>query len=378
MTSMTTKRFTSVDILRGLAITIMILGNLSPDGSVTYPQLLHKEWEGINLIDLAFPSFVFIMGLSMVFSRSFLRDGWFKKVLKRSTILFILGLILNHLAIVLPVLFNSDYTLSQCYTELVANFRPLGVLQRLALVYLIGSIIYRMIPYPLLLGITAFVFLGFSTLAYHFYNWITPYGMENNISIYIDQLTLGTAHTYCHGPFDPEGLFGTINALATLLLGIVTGNKLKPGPSFSFINASPSKKLFRWGITLLIIGGLWSYLEIISKPLWTAPYVMIVAGINIILLSFLEKSGNFTKMLLHPLKAMGQNPLFIYLLTEIGVIVMYSIPHKGEPIYLWLYHTYFFNAANPFVTTFLYTLFWLGICIIIAAVMQAKNWIIKL
>ncbi len=377
---MNTTRYVSLDILRGLAIAIMIMGNLSPDTNYTMPQLLHKDWEGLTLLDMAFPSFVFTMGVSMVFSKGLSGTGWFGKMLRRSIILFLLGLLLNHLPGLLNVLAHTDYSLSQYLADVTASYRPLGVLQRLALVYFISTIIYKIMPHQLLLWPLAFSLMIFSTVAYHLYNGADPYNELANISIYIDQLTLGTAHTYLNQPFDPEGLWGTINATATALIGIIVGLTLKNNPVSIFAKNKIHKKLFTTGLFLLITGYLWSYVEIVSKPLWTAPYVLTVTGIDVMVLAFVEarSDSSFFQALLHPFKAIGQNPLFIYLLTEIGVALMYTIFSHGEPLYTWLYHHYVFVAANAFATTLLYTVLWLVLCLIVAEFMYTKNIIIKL
>ena len=73
---MNNKRIISIDIFRGLTIFIMILGNLSPDSRYTYPTLLHSGWIGVNIIDIAFPAFIFIMGVSTVFAHSLKHTDW--------------------------------------------------------------------------------------------------------------------------------------------------------------------------------------------------------------------------------------------------------------------------------------------------------------
>lgn len=377
---MNSVRYTSIDILRGLAITIMILGNLSPDSAFTYPQLLHRDWEGINLIDLAFPGFVFVMGVSLVFSHSVSGMSWFRKILRRSVLLFGLGLLLNHLQLLIMPLTTPDYTMAQLYFDLTANFRPMGVLQRLALVYLVGAFLYKIMPFRPLLWVSALGMMLCSTVGYHLYNSVEPYNQLNNLSSHIDQLLLGTSHIYLHGAFDPEGLWGTINASASIIMGLIVGISLKETPKSIFFASSPTRKLVATGLCMLALGWLWSNVEILGKPLWTAPYVLVTAGINTLVLAYLESRSEkrFIQGLLQPVRAIGRNPLFIYLFSQIMFILLVSFSYKGEPIYLWLYHTYLFNAASPFVSTFVYTLLWLLVCVILAEIMLRKNILIKL
>lgn len=375
---MNSTRIFSIDILRGLTIFIMLLGNLSPDLTYTYTHFIHRGWIGISIIDLSFPSFVFIMGISLVFSRSFSMPNWLTKIFCRSLLLFLFGLLINLIPFIVQWVAISDYTLAQCLTDLSAGFRPLGVLQRLALCYFIGGILYKSINTKGKLIIFSFLLMLFSTASYHLYDLVNPYSELDNMSIYIDQITLGTAHTYLHAAYDPEGLWGTINTVATFLLGTLAGILLKDSHRSYLSNQKFIKMLLVFGITMLITGWLWSYVEIISKPLWTAPYVLTVAGINALLLGFLEFIGHSLHNFFQPFIAIGRNPLFIYIFTEITISILYSITYCGESLYTWIYHTYFFNPAFPFATTLLYVALWLGLCILISEIMLKKNMIIKI
>src|ERR1700754_3335170 len=101
MTDRTTVRYSSVDILRGLTVAVMILVNNPGSWQYVHPWLLHAEWNGCHLADLVFPFFLFIVGLSIVFSMSrALASGTDKnklalKCIKRALILVGLGLFLN-------------------------------------------------------------------------------------------------------------------------------------------------------------------------------------------------------------------------------------------------------------------------------------------
>lgn len=377
---MNKERVISIDIFRGLTIFIMILGNLSPDSQYTYPTLLHSGWTGVNIIDFAFPGFIFIMGVSTFFAHSLKYTDWLGKVIKRTIILFVLGLLVNHLPLLFTAFFSPDYTFAQAGNDFITYFRPFGVLQRIALVYLVGTIIFQGISRPWSLFILSLLLMGISSLGYHLYNPAEPFSEVNNISLYIDQHLQGASHNYMQAQYDPEGLYGTINATVTMLLGCFAGQILNSRQGLSFTGNNNNKTLFSYGIGLLLISWGWSQWEIISKPLWTAPYVLSMAGIGMISLSLLEGLSHsvFFRFILHPLTALGRNPIFAYLLSEWGLALLFAIPHNGEPLYLWLYHTYFFTSASPFTSTFAYTLLWDLTFVVLAEVIYLKHIVIKI
>lgn len=377
---MENKRIYSIDVFRGLTIFIMILGNLSPDGSFTYPTLIHSGWTGVNLIDIVFPAFIFIMGVSTVFTRSLDNAGWRNKVIRRAALLFILGLLVNHLPLLFTALCSHDYTLGQAGNDFLTCFRPFGVLQRIALVYLLGTLLFRRTARSWSLLAIACMLLLVSSLGYHLYNPAAPFSEQNNISLYIDQQLQGINHNYIQAPYDPEGLYGTLNATATMLLGCWAGLSLKSRQSLHPTAKGPLKKLFALGLMLILAAWGWSHWEIISKPLWTAPYVLLISGLGMIMLSTAEKIAHnpLLRFLFHPLKAMGRNPIFIYLLAEWGLALLYAIPHNGEPLYLWLYHSHAFNPTSPFTSTFTYTMLWNIALLIVAEIMYVKGIIVKI
>ena len=135
-------RLSSLDILRGLTIAIMILVNFQPDESVAYTILVHKPWEGITLADVAFPSFVFIMGASMALSKSGFQYGWQWRLLKRVLILFVVGLIYNHCGGIFALMFVQGFGTNELYDMWITHGRLMGVLQRLALSYGFAMLIF--------------------------------------------------------------------------------------------------------------------------------------------------------------------------------------------------------------------------------------------
>ncbi len=93
-------RLTSLDVFRGATIAGMILVNNPGSWAYVYPQLRHADWHGWTFTDLIFPFFLFIVGVAIVFSFSrrielgYSKTKLFLKVIRRTLILFALGLFL--------------------------------------------------------------------------------------------------------------------------------------------------------------------------------------------------------------------------------------------------------------------------------------------
>lgn len=146
-------RFFSVDILRGLAIAIMLLGNMTPDFTYCYAQLQHAGWQDVHLLDLAFPSFMFIMGTSAAFSRRLCtgigcqqHSNWLIPILRRGCLLFLLGLLCNNLGNIAAFCFLPEFQAADLINSVISHGRLWGVLQRLGICYISGLLLIRYLP----------------------------------------------------------------------------------------------------------------------------------------------------------------------------------------------------------------------------------------
>ena len=153
-----------------------------------------------------------------------------------------------------------------------------------------------------------------SGFGYALYNPLSPYDMTENISRHVDLIFPGETHIY-HDParngltFDPEGLYGIPNSLVCAILGFVAAKG----------------KSWRLGLSLIILGFAANIIEPMCRPLWSAPVVLLSAGINCLALTFfsrLEKNESARKIL-HPLAACGFNPLLVYILSELVITFMW-------------------------------------------------------
>lgn len=266
-------RLLSLDIFRGITISLMILVN-SPGNKTPYAWLAHSSWDGCTLADLVFPFFIFILGVSLVFSLSKqLKQGisteeLFTKVLKRSVIIFLLGLFLN----AFPDHFNFS------------TIRIYGVLQRIALCYFFASLLFlttRVSMQALIMGV---LLVGYWLLLIVIpipEQGVNNLIQENNLPAYIDRLLLSSNHLY-RKTFDPEGLLSTLPAIATALLGNLTGIWL-------LSNNSHHKKLLGiiiTGILAFAVGWLWGLWFPINKVIWTSSYVLFTGGLALVFLAW--------------------------------------------------------------------------------------------
>lgn len=320
------QRLLSLDVLRGITIAGMIMVNNPGSWGAIYAPLRHAEWDGLTPTDLVFPFFMFIMGVSMYISYSKfdfkLSKSTFIKLLRRSALLFLIGLLLNWFGLICRHMSSlsqtTDYSWFQRLYEsafyYLQDLRILGVLQRLAIVNFCGSLILltvkkKYIPF-IVFGILlcysiVMVLTGSLTLS------------ENNIIAQIDNMILGSSHMYkINGmAFDPEGLFSTIPCIAHVLIGVMAGSYILSTED----NKERMEQLFIFGTLIMVLGFLWHYYTPINKTLWSSSYTLVTCGLASLLLSILlwiiDVKG-YTKPTRF-FEAFGVNPMAIFVLGGI-------------------------------------------------------------
>lgn len=272
------KRLVSLDVLRGITIAFMILVNNNGDQERAFWALKHAQWNGFTPTDLVFPTFLFAVGVSLVFStESRLVKGdsrWSiaSHAIRRSVILFLLGIVVNG------------------YPQFVwGSLRIYGVLQRIAICYLIGSLLYLVskrlsVQIALLVACLAgyWVLMRFVP--------VPGYGVpgrdmplldkDANLVAFIDRHLL-PGRLY-EGTRDPEGLLSTLPAIGTLLCGILTARWLRS----AFSLWQNLQALVIAGVAGLAAGGLWNLWFPINKKLWTSSYVLYAAGWSLLAFAF--------------------------------------------------------------------------------------------
>jgi predicted acyltransferase len=359
------QRLVSLDVLRGLTIAGMILVNNAGDWSYVFAPLQHAPWDGWTPTDLIFPSFLFIVGVSMAFAfaryrgpehpplRVYLRVG------RRVLILFGLGLVLNAL--------NSIP-----WWPTLTSVRIPGVLQRIAVVYgLTALLVLRTTPRQQAgaAGLCLLLYWALMTLVP-----VPGYGAgvltpEGNLAAYVDNLLLH-GHLW-QGNWDPEGLLSTIPAIASALFGFLAGQWLQTC-------REPYEKvsgLFVMGGVGLLLGVMWDPFFPINKNLWTSSYVVFTTGMALAALAFcywLVDLKGYRRVAI-PFVVFGTNAITVYALSILldRMLAWWSLSQPdGSRVALktWLYvHGYepwgqwLGPASASLLYAVTYVLLWLGL-----------------
>lgn len=306
-------RLLSLDVMRGITIAGMIMVNNPGSWKYVYAPLRHAAWNGLTPTDLVFPFFMFIMGVSMFFS---LRKYNFKlsaesvtKVLKRTALIFLVGLGLN---LVSHLLYNG-------FTNF-ENLRILGVMQRLALAYGFGSLIGLIINPKYILHTAAGILLFYWALIGFTDSEVLS---ENNIIALVDRNLFGSTHIYSDYltdgtriSFDPEGLLSSIGSIGHVLLGFYAGKLIQDSKKN---NELIIRNIFIFGTIILFIGLLLSYGCPINKKLWSSTFVLTTCGFGSLFLALLiwiiDINGKKKWSLFF--EAFGINPLYLYVQGDI-------------------------------------------------------------
>ncbi len=312
---MTNQRFYSLDVFRGATVALMILVNNPGSWSFIYPPLEHASWHGLTPTDLVFPFFLFAVGNAMAFVMPRLEAGgpavFWKKVIKRSLLIFFIGIFLNWFP------FIKYDEAGHLVAKPFENLRILGVLQRIAICYFFASVIVYLFKIR-----GAFVFSAFLLLAYWFLciatNPADPYSIGGWFGTSVDMKILGEKHMY-HGEgmaFDPEGLMSVFPAIVQVIFGYFAGYYIvTKGKTQEMLNG-----LFVAGCILIFTGFCWDMVFPINKKIWTSSYTVYTTGLALLVLAlmifaieFRNKTGAWTKFF----DVFGKNALFIFVLSGV-------------------------------------------------------------
>ena len=346
-------RWVSLDAFRGLTIAGMILVNNPGSWEHVYGPLTHAEWNGWTTADLVFPFFLFIVGVAITFSlgdASARRSGrqTVRRILRRTALLLLLGLALNAV-----VSFAGLSTL-----------RIPGVLQRIALCYLAGSLIFQSsgprLQATLFAGllIAYWLLLGLVPVAGRLPGWSDP---QYNLAAHLDRRLIGEGHLY-HETWDPEGLLSTVPALATTLLGVLTGHWLRSRRGA----AKKTAGLVVAGAVVLAAGLASDRWMPINKNLWTSSYVLFTGGMAMVLLAFCHWVIDVKQIHrpLLPLVVFGVNPIAVYVLSTAGGELLGRVMIRGTNLRERICDALFAHWATPPAASLLfaacYVLLWFG------------------
>jgi predicted acyltransferase len=367
------QRLLSLDVFRGMTVALMILVNNPGDWGHIYAPLEHAEWHGCTPTDLVFPFFLFIVGMAIPFAMAVVKDSEgvvIRKIAVRSLKMFGLGLFLS----LFPKLDLLDVRIP-------------GVLQRIALVYFVCSLLFLKTSQRSLIW-TAVVLL----IAYWVCMSFVPVpdaGAPNleaatNLGAWIDRLILTKKHLYLDGPFDPEGIFSTIPAIATGISGMLAGIWIRRN------DKNPSEKmvgLFVYGLLAMTLGWAWDAAGFpINKALWTSSYVCWTSGLALCFFAMFYWVIDVRQIhwWTRPFMVYGVNAITVFFLSGLLVRIMSqlkvpsSVDSHPVRIYSWLYEwgiePLFSNPKNASLAG---AIIFLTIWYIILEFMYQKKFIVK-
>ena len=368
-------RLKSLDVLRGVTVAAMILVNTSGDGAHTYPILAHSRWNGCTLADVVFPCFLFMVGISSVFSLSGrLRAGTPRSVivrqaLQRTAIIFAFGLAINGFP-----------------TFPLHTLRVFGVLQRIALCYFAGTLLFLWARTRTLAVVFASILIGYWILL----RWVPVPGIgmpgsaipfldpHANLPAWLDRHLVPQSHLYHQGFYDPEGLLSTIPAVSSTLLGTLTGIWIRRRQPAT----TTARGLLLAGFLCMAAGLLWSHWFPMNKRLWTGSFVLWTGGISLLTLCFfywlidLRKSAT---QVVYPAIVFGTNALTAYVFSEFLASLLGALRLPGSDISVqrWLYHPLAAAIPNPSVAALCYAVLYVGVCFVPVLVLYRKHIFLK-
>ncbi len=375
------QRLMSLDAFRGFTIAGMILVNNPGSWSYVYPQLAHAKWNGWTFTDLIFPFFLFIVGVAMTFSYSKRVERGDDKTklllhaLRRAAVIFGLGLFLSGFPF--GLVFDHKFSF--------ATIRIPGVLQRIAVCYLVANIIFLsthlrgQIVWTVALLTLYWLLIKLVPVPGYGTGVLDPTG---NLCWYVDS-TLLRGHTWLGAPvpgFDPEGIVSTIPAIATTLFGVLTGHWLR----FARSKEEKTAWMFVAGNVLLLFGVILDVWLPINKNLWTSSYSIFMAGWALICMAmfyWLIDVKGYTRWAT-PLIIYGLNSIAIFFLSGIVGRLLYLIKLRqldGSEMTLqaFIFQNVFAPTASPINASLLYAIAFILVLFLVVWAMWKMRWFLK-
>ncbi len=336
------QRFYSLDVFRGATVCLMILVNNPGSWGHIYSPLEHAPWHGLTPTDLVFPFFLFAVGNALSFVMPKLEAGgditFWKKILKRTALIFLIGLFLNWWPFFKWVDGSLIFRQWVDPNNPESGVRVLGVLQRIALCYFFASVIiyYFKLSKSFYIGL---VILMVYWLLTYIGNPVDPFSLKGWFGTDIDKQILGVAHMYKGEgiPFDPEGLMSTMSAIVQVIFGYMVGDYIqKKGKNFEMVTG-----LFVAGVAMLVTGFCWDMVFPINKKIWTSSYTVYTTGlatITIATMIYLIEFKNAKGWLSRFFDVFGKNALFVFALSAF-LPKGFSLIRLGDGVnpWNWLY-----------------------------------------
>jgi predicted acyltransferase len=352
-------RLASLDVMRGLTIAGMILVTDPGTYSAVFPPLTHAAWQGATPTDMIFPAFLFMVGVSTVFSiEARMRRGatpaaLIVHILIRTVVLLVLGLLVNGFPF---------YDLH--------HLRIPGILQRIALCYAAAALLYLTIARvgkaesavessaqnattrtaAVLIIAIAILLIGYWALLRYFPGpgfGPARYDSLGYLGAYIDRAVFTTRHLWAWGltpgygvTYDPEGLLSTLPAFANTLLGVLTGVWLRmPRPA-----RSKAADLLYFGALLFLVAWPLSSLMPINKRIWTSTFALLSGGVALLAFALLywlldiRSAPRWTRRALGLLRIFGTNAIAAFVLSSFITATLDAVHFNIAGVTLSLHH----------------------------------------
>ncbi len=372
------ERIKSLDIFRGLAVVGMLFADAPGSWEHMYPLFQHAHWVGCTATDMIFPSFLFIVGIAITISlRKIKESGDIKSFLprlaKRVAILVLLGLFVNLL-----------------YEPNSLNFstlRVMGVLQRIAIVYLFASLLFLKCNVRQIVYVSATILVGY---------WVLmsfgpipgvgspnlsvyPDGGVNNMAAWLDSVLLGDNAWIWSKPWDPEGVLATLPSIVTALIGVLTG--------YWLVSERSQLEKVKWmaiaGVALVAVGLLFGTFFPIIKKIWTSSYVLLAAGCSLLVYSalyWIVDIKNIYKWAI-PLKYIGMNAIIAFVMSGSidAILCKIQISSSGADVPLkdLIYNIGFESWLQPINASMVYSIVNVSIWGLLTYVLYKKNIFLK-
>jgi predicted acyltransferase len=375
------KRLISLDVVRGITIAFMIMVN-NNGGPGSWRFMNHATWNGLTPTDLVFPTFVFVVGVSVVFAfdarlaRGATRAKLAWHTVQRAAVLILLGIVVN------------SFPFFQ-----LPHMRFYGVLQRIAICYLVVGLFYLWDNRAWTKVVALVVALvGYWVLV----RWVPIPGvgtpgrdvpfmdMTQNLVSWIDRLVF-PHHLYLYAPDhnvrDPEGLLSDLPAIGTALLGVLTGLWLRSDKTASF----KANGLAVGALCSLALGYFWALWFPLNKNMWTSSFVLVAAGYSLALLTFafwaIEVRG-WRKGWTWVWLVFGSNAIAAYMVSELlpGVLDNVTVPDgpgRHAVLNFAIFEHVFAHIPNPHWAAFAYSVTFTAVCFIPVWILYRKKIFLK-
>ncbi|MBL7752549.1 MAG: DUF5009 domain-containing protein [Chitinophagaceae bacterium] len=367
------QRFYSLDVFRGATVCLMILVNNPGSWTHNFPPLKHAAWHGLTPTDLVFPFFLFAVGNAFSFVMPRLQAGgdaaFWKKVVKRSLLIFAIGLFLTWWPF---FKYSADGLVFKpwSYIDSKGNeqgVRILGVLARIALCYFFAAVMIYYLKPRLAFFAGLVLLLLYWVLCATLGDPADPYSMMGWFGNQVDRAVLGVAHMYKGEgvPFDPEGIMSTIPAIVNVIFGYLVGDYIqKKGKNYEMLTG-----LFVAGVAMILCGFMWDTVFPINKKIWTSSYTIYTCGLatmTIATMIYLIEFRNVKGFLSRFFDVFGKNALFVFALSAF-LPKTFALIRMGDGVnpWNWLYERVLVHIpGDPRVGSLLYalaviTLMWL-------------------